>query len=143
MALRLLARREHSRHELVIKLRQRGFEASVIAPVLDDYEDRDWLSDVRFAEMLVRQRKEAGYGPLKIRADLQHKGIMATPQALSEITEASWQASAVQARRKRFGLGDIRNDWPEMARQAGFLNRRGFTSEQVEHAVTAVESDPI
>lgn len=141
IALRLLARREHSRQELVLKLRQRGFEPASIEPILDEYEERDWLSDQRFADMLVRQRHEAGYGPLKIRADLQQKGITGTPQALSAVTEASWRETAVRARRKRFGLEHIREDWPVKARQAGFLSRRGFTSEQVEHALAVTDSD--
>lgn len=141
IALRLLARREHSRAELELKLRQRGLPGEVIAPVLDDYEARGWLSDERYAEILVRQRLETGHGPLRVRADLQQKGIRETPAAFSEITEQQWCASAVGARRKRFGLENLRNDREARARQGRFLARRGFRQEQIEHALAQTDEE--
>ncbi|TNE98663.1 MAG: regulatory protein RecX, partial [Gammaproteobacteria bacterium] len=50
-ALRLLARREHSRLELSLKLRQRKLPSSVIDAVLDDFEHEGWLDDQRFADV--------------------------------------------------------------------------------------------
>ena len=52
-ALRLLARREHSRAELARKLEQAGFVHYDIAPLLDTFEAQNWLSDRRFAESYV------------------------------------------------------------------------------------------
>ncbi|SFR78721.1 regulatory protein [Marinobacter daqiaonensis] len=140
MALRLLARREHSRLELALKLRQRRVGHEVIERVLDEFEDRGWLSDERFAEVFVRQRMEAGYGPLKILADLQQRGIPGRPPALSEIPDDDWIASAVRLRDRRFGLGNVLEDWPERQRQGGFLARRGFSTEQVEAALEAISA---
>lgn len=138
IALRLLSRREHSRLELSLKLRQRGVDASVIDDVLDDFEDRGWLSDERFAEVFVRQRMDAGYGPMKILADLQQRGVHQTPAELSAVSEQQWVVSAVRLRERRFGLADLSDDWPERQRQGGFLARRGFTGEQVELALEKV-----
>jgi len=42
-ALRLLARREHSRLELSMKLRQRRFDSRLIDEVLDEYEEQGCL----------------------------------------------------------------------------------------------------
>ena len=39
-ALRLLARREHSRYELALKLRQRRIEGDLIDTVLDEYSTK-------------------------------------------------------------------------------------------------------
>ncbi len=58
VALRLLARREHSRYELALKLRQRRIPPDVFDPVLDEYECEGWLDDDRFAEIYTRQRIE-------------------------------------------------------------------------------------
>ena len=136
-ALRLLARREHSRLELTLKLRQRRVDDDVIRRVLDDFEDRGWLDDGRFAEVFVRQRMDAGYGPLKILADLHQRGIQSAPPELSAVPEAQWTEMATHLRERRFGLTDISEDWPERQRQGAFLARRGFSGEQVERALEA------
>lgn len=136
-ALRLLARREHSRLELTMKLRQRRVDDSVIESVLDDFEDRGWLDDNRFAEVFVRQRLDAGYGPLKIQADLQQRGVRGSPPELAKVSGEQWTDMAIRLRERRFGLADISNDWAERQRQGGFLARRGFSGEQVERALEA------
>ncbi len=134
-ALRLLARREHSRLELSLKLRQRKIESDVIERVLDDYEAEGWLSDERFADIYARQRMDLGYGPLRILAELQQRGVHVTPECLRDMTDAEWTERAALLREKRFGIRDISEDWDEKARQARFLARRGFASDQVESAL--------
>lgn len=134
-ALRLLARREHSRLELTLKLRQRGIEPDIIERVLDDYEEEGWLSDERFADVYARQRMDLGYGPLRILAELQQRGVHTTPECVREMTDADWIERAALLREKRFGLVDVSEDWDEKVRQARFLARRGFASDQVESAL--------
>ncbi|MFC4260174.1 regulatory protein RecX [Marinobacter lacisalsi] len=138
-ALRLLARREHSRLELTMKLRQRRVDNDVIDEVLDSFEEKGWLDDGRFAEVFVRQRMDAGYGPLKILADLQQRGVMATPPELNAVPEERWTQMAIRLRERRFGLADLTGDWAEWQRQGGFLARRGFSGDQVERALEATE----
>ncbi|WP_300498513.1 regulatory protein RecX [Marinobacter sp.] len=133
--LRLLARREHSRLELALKLKQRKIESDVIEQVLDDYEAEGWLCDERFAEVYARQRMDLGYGPLRIQAELQQRGIQETPLCVRAMNDTDWSDRATSLREKRFGLCDIRDDWDEKARQARFLARRGFSSEHVENAL--------
>ncbi|MFW5825483.1 MAG: regulatory protein RecX [Marinobacter sp.] len=142
-ALRLLARREHSRLELSLKLRQRGTSPQVIEQVLDDFEERGWLSDARFAEVFVRQRLASGYGPLKIQADLRQRGVGSDPPELLAVAEDQWIERAVVLREKRFGLTDISQDWAERQRQGGFLARRGFSTEQVEQALEVVRASEV
>ena len=141
VALRLLARREHSRFELDLKLRQRGFESVIIEKVLDEYEANDWLNNERFADVFARQRFDLGYGPLKITAELQQRGIQRLPQWLAGITDWQWIESAIRLRDRRFGLSDIRQDWCEKGRQGRFLCRRGFATDQVESALEAFLTD--
>jgi len=137
-ALRLLARREHSRLELDLKLRQRKIEAPIIEQVLDEYEANDWLSDQRFADVFARQRVDLGYGPMKVLAELQQRGIQSSPEWFSAMTDHQWAKIAIRLRDRRFGLTDIRDDWDEKARQGRFLARRGFTGEHVEVALEAI-----
>ncbi|MDN6319046.1 MAG: recombination regulator RecX [Marinobacter sp.] len=141
VALRLLARREHSRHELVQKLRQRKLDSSIISLVLDDYEQEGWLDDDRFSEVYSRHRIEQGYGPVKVLAELQQRGIHRTPGCLAELADADWVRNASLLREKRFGLADLSADWDEKMRQARFFTRRGFTSNQVERALKVTKPD--
>lgn len=134
-ALRLLARREHSRLELDLKLRQRKVEAYIIEKVLDEYEANDWLNNERFADVFARQRVDLGYGPLKIIAELQQRGIQQPPEWVSSMTDREWTDSAIRVRDRRFGLSDIREDWDEKGRQGRFLARRGYASDQIESAL--------
>lgn len=140
VALRLLARREHSRQELALKLRQRKLDASIISQVLDDYENEGWLDDSRFADVYSRQRIELGYGPLKVLAELQQRGIHNTPPCLGELADADWIRNALLLREKRFGLSDLGGDWDEKLRQARFFKGRGFTANQIERALAVSEA---
>jgi regulatory protein len=73
-ALRLLARREHSRVELVRKLERAGFARDDIAPLLDAFEAKNWLSDRRFAESYVADHR-ARAGSVKLAYDLRQRGV--------------------------------------------------------------------
>jgi len=143
VALRLLARREHSRQELTLKLRQRQLDGSIISRVLDDYEREGWLDDDRFSDVYSRQRIDLGYGPLKVLAELQQRGIHQTPDCLDELTDADWIRNALLLRDKRFGLSDLSGNWDEKMRQARFLTRRGFTANQVERALEVSEPNDL
>jgi regulatory protein len=139
VALRLLARREHSRQELTLKLLQRQLPKSVIETVLDDYEELDWLSDERFADAYARQRIEAGYGLLRITGELSQRGVAGTVDTLQAMSAQDWCDQAVRLRLKRFGLSDLRGQLEERLRQMRFFQRRGFTQEQINVALNTVE----
>jgi regulatory protein len=139
VALRLLARREHSRLELTRKLLQRQLSKAVIETVLDDYQEQDWLSDERFAEAYARHRIEAGYGLLRITGELSQRGVSDNADILQAMSSQDWCDQAVRLRRKRFGLLDLRGQLEERLRQMRFLQRRGFTQEQINAALDAVE----
>jgi len=138
-ALRLLARREHSRQELRFKLLRRQLPESVIDVVLDDYEAEGWLSDERFAEIYARQRKDLAYGPLRIRAELQQRGVSVWPDCVACLSDADWARLAIRARERRFGLDSVEHDLKEKSRQARFLAQRGFSAEHSERALEARE----
>ena len=143
VALRLLARREHSRHELSLKLRQRQVQQSVIELVLDDYENEGWLDDARFADVYARHRIDVGYGPVRIIAELQQRGVNLRPECLDDLSDSDWCRLAARVRDKRFGLESVNNDVQEKLRQARFLARRGFSSAQVEAALNVSDLDTI
>jgi regulatory protein len=134
-AVELLARREHSRFELERKLAAGGFPGAVIAPALDALERSGALAATRFTESFIRSRIARGQGPVRIRAELAERGV-ADEQAAELLRggDIDWLAAARAARRKRFGAAPP-SDFRERARQARFLQYRGFTPEQVRAAL--------
>jgi regulatory protein len=130
-ALRLLVRREHSALELAHKLESRQCPARITGQVIATLTDEGALSDRRFSEVYAWSRYERGFGPVRIRAELRERGVEAelVSRALSPLASL-WQASAIRQRQKRFGDGPPA-DFGERARQMRFLQRRGFSGEQI------------
>lgn len=136
-ALRLLGRREHSRLELWHKLYRRAADDAQLARVLDQLESGGWLDDSRFAEIYARQRREAGYGPVRIRAELEQRGVAEEPEALSGVSETEWREAACQQRLRRFGSLESGLSWKEKGKQGRFLAQRGFSRTQIEAALAS------
>jgi regulatory protein len=134
-AVELLARREHSRRELVRKLVARGFPDGVVATVLDELERTGALANARFTDSFVRSRIAKGQGPQRIRAELAQRGILesAADEGLAA-AEVDWLAAIRAVRAKRFGA-ELPRDYAERARQARFLQYRGFDSAQIRAAL--------
>ena len=129
-AIGLLARREHSRFELINKLRKKPFSEQVdLGALCDKLEGLNYLSNVRFAEMLVRSRISRGQGEVKIRYELRQRGVSNTliDMALLD-AEVDWLLLAKQQREKRFGVQRPK-DFKERARQSRFLMGRGFSND--------------
>lgn len=131
-ALNLLARREHSRHELQNKLLQKNFPQELIATVLDKLATEGLLNDQRFCEAFIHSRTNKGYGPLRIKEELRQRGIPA--EIISAYLDNDWLSRIDTIRRKRFGT-EMPKDPRERARQIRFLQYRGFTLEQINKAL--------
>jgi len=132
-ALGLLARREHSRFELARKLGQTGFAVDDIAPLLDEFEGKNWLSDRRFAESYVADHR-ARAGSVKLAYDLRQRGV---PDTIIEAVLGDNRDSELERARavwkKKFGTPPV--DAAEKAKQMRFLQSRGFTSETIKRAI--------
>lgn len=130
IALNLLARREHSALELRHKLAQRGGTAAHIEPVLQILQAEGWQDDARFAEVYANSRFDQGYGPLRLRRDLQERGIdNAVIAAVLAPFAEHWVTRLRHLQRKRFGA--IPATLAEQARQVRFLRQRGYTMDQI------------
>ncbi|HEX7047529.1 MAG TPA: regulatory protein RecX [Gammaproteobacteria bacterium] len=135
LALGLLARREHSFLELSRKLTQRDIPDDIIQSTLESLQAEKLLSEERFVEQFVRSRIERGDGPMKIRSELAQRGIDSA-RAEQEIDQQDpdWPALAEAQRRKRFGV-EIPAEFTERARQARFLQGRGFGMSEIQRAL--------
>jgi regulatory protein len=139
-ALGLLTRREHSRRELGRKLRQGGYAGEETAAAIDRLGEQRYQDDDRFAEVLIRSRAAQGYGPLRLRVELQSHGLAdARIRDLLAAAEVDWTTLAAEQLRRRYG-GKPAPDLAERTRRAQFLLRRGFPAATVR-SVTHAEVD--
>ena len=138
-ALGLLVRREHSKRELKQKLRQRGKEVEEIDIALESLSRQDFQNDERFAFALARSRQSAGYGPVRIRAEMmQHSlGSELIDQAITALS-CDWLDIAQSLIARRY-MRKIQQDPTQSRKAVDFLLRRGFDQKTAFSAVKIKE----
>ena len=137
--MRLLARRAHSRVELLLKLTRRGFEGEEIRSALRRLEELGYLDDQAFARSFVRRRGSAR-GPRALSAELAARGVdrAQVDAAMAGFGEAEQLAAATQIAERLYA----RKAPPghrEMLDQIGSkLIRRGFSIAVARAACNSV-----
>ena len=135
-ALRLLARREHSRAELGRKLSPRAESPEALEVLLADLEKRKQLSNERFASERTRVLSRK-YGAARIRHDLKAKGIdRETIDRISSDGELE-RARAILARIYR--LPAVSRE--ERAKRMRFLQGRGFSTDVIRSLLSSRDPD--
>lgn len=127
--MRYLARREHSRAELLAKLQPYVQEGENLDAVLDELEKHSWLSDARAASMLV-DSKRGRFGTQRIAHELRQKGIAENliADAIPHLKETELE-SAREVWQRKFGISP--QESKEKAKQIRFLQSRGFSMEVI------------
>lgn len=131
--IELLARREYSYQELEKKLQPLCEDESLIYTVLDWMVEQGFQSDTRYANMYVRSKGLSGYGPVRIRLDLNQKGIKEymIEQAFEEnVNEVDWEYEVDRLIEKKVKSGDLL-DMRHRAKVMGYLQRRGFSLDVI------------
>ena len=134
-AMNLLARREHSIHELKRKLTskfesQEGLDATLQALTQDGLQ-----SDKRYAAAYLGMRSNSGMGPVRIRSELVQRGV--EPAIIDRCfaqAEICWHQQLTKVRVKKFGES-LPCDITQRAKQACFLQYRGFDSEMISELI--------
>ena len=137
-ALRLLSKREYGFTELVNKLKPHA-EASDqdkqprdnLLQVVEQLRDEGLQSDARFAESYVYQRMRKGFGPVRIRQELQDRQISnSLIDSYLAMDQSQWQEQAARVREKKYGQAIPASD-QDRAKQATFLQYRGFSEDHI------------
>jgi regulatory protein len=136
-AMDFLARREYGQQELINKLSGKGFDRGIAEQAVFKLTEDGLQSDRRFAENFVQSRLNQGKGPVRIRLDLEHRGIrQSTVDTAFDVADPDWHALAREIRTKKFG-GGLPVDFKEKSRQMRFLQYRGFEPDHIQSAFTA------
>jgi regulatory protein len=135
-ALRLLARREHSRRELERKLSPYAESSEALDVLISELKKRNQLSEARFAEERTRQLSRK-YGAARIRQDLKSKGV---GEELVEHVSSEGdleRARAILERKYRRPVATRE----ERAKRMRFLQSRGFSSEIIFQLLSSRGAD--
>src|SRR5712691_7628322 len=132
-ALRLLARREHSRAELAKKLQVHSRPGDDLEALLDDLSRRKLLSDERYAESRAHALSRK-YGAARIAHELRARGL---DKGLAELTAKAARATELERARevwrRKFRVAPRTRE--ERARQMRFLQSRGFSFDTIRAVV--------
>jgi regulatory protein len=138
-ALRYLSQREHSRAELQRKLAKHAEDPAEIVRVLDELELRGFIDHRRVADSVVH-RKAARLGAMRIRQELQAKGVEAplVAAAVAGLKSTELERAREVWRRK---FGGLPTDANERSKQARFLAARGFDGDVIRRVLKGDPAD--
>jgi regulatory protein len=139
-AVALLARRDRASAELSARLIAQGFAPAAAAEALAALTAQGAVNDERYAHNYVAYHAARGQGPVRIAAELRARGLAEALIAAALEGGPDWRSLASAARIRRFGRQPPPS-WREKARQARFLQYRGFSADHIR-AVTDADSEP-
>ena len=110
-----------------------------ITEILEDFKTRGWLSDARFTEQIVHARSHK-FGSAKIANELREKGVSQDliETAIEQVKENELD-NAKEIWRKKFKASPAsREEW---AKQARFLQSRGFGFDTIKRVLNSKDND--
>jgi len=135
----MLARREHTRHELERKLAPHAEGEAEVGRLLDGFAKCGWLSEQRAVEQVVHARRRK-FGSRRIRQELVKRGVDAERMASAmEDLKAGERAALRAVWRRKFGAAP--RNAAERARQTRFLQGRGFELDMILKVIKAPGAD--
>ena len=134
-----MGKREYSYVELGQKLKTYAEEGDDIGAILEDFKTRGWLSDKRFTDQLVHAR-QVKFGSAKVANELRQKGVAddLINDALVSLKENELE-NATEVWRKKFKAPASNRD--EWAKQARFLQSRGFGFDTIKRVLNSKDND--
>ena len=146
-AMYFLARREHSSHELKIKLNRKfsGVSQILMLEVLSSLAAEGLQSDERYTESRIRYRQERGFGYHHIRNELISKGV--DPYLIDKKLHPDddcWLHSARELVEKRLSTSEdgsyqeISFASPQHKKLTRFLEARGFAQRDIRAALEGI-----
>ncbi|MDF7680139.1 regulatory protein RecX [Enterobacteriaceae bacterium ESL0689] len=141
-AVRILALRDHSEQQLRRKLATPVWNKNDLKSVPVTPEEIDniihwcfanhYLDDERFARQFIVSRSRKGYGPVRIRQELQQKGVDNNIVDIAiRACDIDWIALAKEQIQRKYGQ-TLPTMFSEKVKIQRFLLYRGFVMENIQ-----------
>jgi len=127
--LRTLTATPKSRGELEKSLARKGYPDTVVAPLLDRFEEVGLVDDAAYADMVVRTRHaERGLARRAIAVELRRRGIdeETAADALEQVEPDDERTAAAGLARKLVGRTRGLDRDVRVRRAVGALGRKGY-----------------
>lgn len=127
-------KRPHSEKEVRTKLREKGASDADIETVVGLCVDYGFINDAEYAGMIVRHYAAGGYGPGRIRAEMNRRGVPRElwDEAMTEFPEDTETIDRLLAARLR---GRDASDRKERDKTANALFRKGYDWADIRAAL--------
>jgi regulatory protein len=140
VAVRLLARRDHTRYEIRQKLKRRGFGSDEILAAVAECERLNYIDDERTARVYIGQLVRRGFGFRRIAIELKKKGLQQgrriediLEQQRAEIDEREIARRVLQKKMKSFERETERKKRRDKIYR--FLDYRGFSRSIISELI--------
>lgn len=145
-AIHFLSYRARTEHEIRDKLRQKGFELTIIDTVIQRLHELSYIDDDSFVMNYVRDRlNRKGHGPIRLKADLRKLGINQeqVDKALAEVADYARIVDKAheQARKRIKRLQKEKDPFKKRRKLYDFLLRRGHTVDTVKEVLERIEQE--
>ena len=133
--LDLLSRREHSKYELILKLKRRVESVEKLKDELNKLSKEKLQSDLRFSESYIRSRYNSGFGPTRIKYDLSLRKVSDSIiiNAFDQ-SDLNWTEKLKKENTKKYGVDKSKN-MQELSKRIKFFVQRGFEKEMIRKVI--------
>ncbi|NOU93354.1 recombinase RecX [Paenibacillus sp. LMG 31456] len=142
-AVRLLASRLRTQHELTIRLKQKGYEAPLISNTIERLKREQYLDDQLFADQLTKQRiNSQKKGRNWVKQELKQKGLNPEQitQAIDQIDEDAEYRSAFDLGSRKYHSEANKDIQKAKRKTMMFLQRRGYSLGIISRVMKAISS---
>lgn len=130
----LISKKEYAVSDIKSKL-EKKYDNETIEFVINYCIDKNYISDERYAEAFIRYRVNNFYGPVKIKYELLIKKIQESLiDRIMDEYEIDFVKNARIMLEKKYSIDEISNI-KVRSKAYQFLQRRGFTFEQIDKSM--------
>ncbi len=134
--MKLLARRDHARKELLTKAKKKDYPEEVVQNILDELQEKGYINEESFAEKFTADKFNLNqWGPSKIKAHLYKKGVSkhiiekSISNYFEDLELKETYKNLVLKRKRRFLKEE--NLLKRKKKIFDYLNRKGFKPDSI------------
>ena len=129
-----LSRREHSEKEIYLKFVNLVNSKDILLEEILKLKEEGLISNQRYAEAYIRSRFHSGFGPVRIKYELEKKGVIKTiiKTAFQE-TDLDWDDKLKSEFKKKYESNEMKNT--NINKISKFFLYRGFDLEKISKLI--------
>ena len=129
-----LSRREHSEKEIYLKFVNLVNSKDILLEEILKLKEEGLISNQRYAEAYIRSRFHSGFGPVRIKYELEKKGVIKTTiKTAFQETDLDWDDKLKSELKKKYESNDMKN--LNINKISNFFLYRGFDLEKISKLI--------